>query len=160
MTKNKYPELNFEIVFDIYNIGQAMKRDPAYIEESPYPEMVRKTLKRIFFPTDTGGIQPIRPEIINTADLDIKRETEYLYLETKQLLQSKTVDEKDRAAIIKTATSQMEKLITLIEKANDLRNRQEFETKVLKVLKKVLPEKKEEFLEELAHMEGKDGSKS
>lgn len=159
MTKNRYPEMTFETLFDVYNVGQMMKKDPKYLEESPYPEMVKKTLKAIFFPAISTPTSTI-PTRVNTANLDIKQETEYLYLETKNLLNSRTIDEKDRATIIKTATSQMEKLITLIEKANNLKQLREFETKVLKVLKDVLPEKREEFLEELSRTEGEDDSES
>lgn len=158
---NTYPELTFDVLFDVYNVGQNMRRDPAYLEESPYPEIVKKTLKSIFSNESQQVVTQENSPItaINIADLNIKQETEYLYLETKQLLQSKILDEKDKAAIIKTATGQMEKLITLIEKANDLRQIREFEVKVLKALKKVVPEVREKFLDEIERLEKEDGNK-
>lgn len=159
MAKN-YPNLTFENVFDLYNVIQNMRRDPAYLEESPYSDSIRKALKNICIPPGT------RPEFVMPSDsiqfdnLDIKTETEYLYAETKMLLKSKLIDEKDRAAIIKTATSQMDKLITLIEKAEDIRNVREFENRVLKAMKKMPQEVREEFIDEIERMEKEDGSES
>lgn len=150
MTVSKYPDLTFESVFDVYNVGQNMKRDSNYLEDSPYSDTIRKTLVSIFKP-EGRNITP-RP-VIDTKDLDIKKETEYLYVETKSLLNSHVLDEKDKAAVIKTATGQMEKLITLIEKANNLKYIREFESRVLEALKKVAPEVREEFLEELGRGE-------
>lgn len=148
MTANKYPDLTFESVFDVYNVGQNMKRDSNYLEDSPYPDMVRKTLKAIYKEPEKEKII-IKPTSVDVKDLNIKKETEYLYLETKSLLNSHVLDEKDKAAIIKTATGQMEKLITLIEKADNLRYIREFEARVLEALKKVAPEVRDEFLEEI-----------
>ena len=150
MTTSKYPDLTFEGVFDVYNVGQNMKRDSNYLENSPYSDTIRKTLLSIFKP-EPRAIAP-RP-VIDTKDLDIKKETEYLYVETKSLLNSHVLDEKDKAAIIKTATGQMEKLITLIEKANNLKYIREFESRVLEALKKVAPEVREEFLKEIGRGE-------
>lgn len=159
MTKNKYPDLTFDNVFQVYSVGQNMKREPNYLEESPYPDMIKRTLKAIY-PVDEA-VEIVKPTtLIDIADLDIKTETEFLYLETKKLLNARSIDEKDRASIIKTATGQMEKLITLIERANNIKYMREFEAKVLNTLKKVLPEKREEFLEELTRLEEKDGIES
>lgn len=159
MAKN-YPNLTFENVFDLYNVIQNMRRDPAYLEESPYSDSIRKALKNICIPPGA------RPEFVMPSDniqfdnLDIKTETEYLYAETKMLLKSKLIDEKDRASIIKTATSQMDKLITLIEKAEDIRNVREFENRVLRAMKKMPQEVREEFIDEIERMEKEDGSES
>lgn len=153
MTKNKYPELTFDTVFNVYSVGQNIKREPNYLNESPYPEMVRKTLKAIFSEPASTTQNLVQ---ISTADLNIKQETEFLYLETKSLLNAKTLDEKDKAAIVKTATSQMEKLINLIEKAHNLKYMHDFEAKVLRILQKVAPEVREEFLEEIERLEKED----
>lgn len=148
MTVSKYPDLTFESVFDVYNVGQNMKRDSNYLEDSPYSDMIRKTLKAIYKEPEKDK-NAVKATSIDIKDLNIKKETEFLYLETKNLLNSNVLDEKDKAAIIKTATGQMEKLITLIEKADNLRYIREFEARVLEALKKVAPEVREEFLEEI-----------
>lgn len=156
MTKTNYPNLTFETVFDVYNVGQNMKRESNYLEESPYPDMVRKTLLRIFANEQRQQPQPA-VSMIKLADLNIQQETEFLYLETKNLLNARNLDEKDKAAIVKTATSQMEKLITLIERAHSLKDIRDFEVKVLRALKKVAPEVRDQFLEEIERLEKEDG---
>lgn len=160
MTKNNYPDLDFNTLFEVYNVIQQMRRDPAYLDDSPYSDSIRKALKNIFIPPGERPEIVVQNEPIVLQNLNIKEETEYLYAETKRLLQSKLIDEKDRASIIKTATSQMEKLITLIEKADDIRNVREFENRVLKVMKKMPQEVREEFLSEIERMEKEDGSES
>ena len=151
---NKYPDLTYESVYNIYSVCQALKRDSNYINESPYSETIKKSLLLIFQNSQTQA--PVQP--ISSSDLDIKVETEYLYRETKKILNSNILDEKDKAAVIKTATAQMEKLISLIERAENINQMREFEGKVLQVMKKVLPEKREEFIKEIARLEGQDVS--
>lgn len=159
-TQNKYPDISFNNVFDIYNIGQNMRRDPGYLEDSPYSETIRKTIRLIFgqeeAPINSSPVSRPQPEAINFADLDVSVETQYLFRETKAILNSNVLDDRDKATVIKTATSQMEKLINLIERAENINRVRDFESKVLRALKNVLPEKKDEFLQELARLEEKE----
>ena len=153
MTQNKYPSITYESVFALYTIAQNMKQDSTYLENAPYSDTIKKSLSLIFQkPT------PISTPMgeIRSEDLDLKQETQYLYRETKALLNTNVLDEKDKAALIKTATAQMEKILSLIERSENVVQIREFETKVLQALKKVLPEKREEFIKELDRLEGGD----
>lgn len=154
-TNNDYPVITYESVFAIYTISQKMKQNKNYLEEAPYSEAIKKSLNLILTKTENPVSTVLKPSI-DTTDLDLKTETSYLYKEAKSLLKSNVLDEKDRAAVIKTMTSQMEKLISLVERTENINQIRDFETKVLKTLKKVLPEKREEFLTELAKLEEKD----
>ena len=153
-TSNNYPEINYESVFALYTISQKMKQNKDYLDKSPYSETVKKSLNLMFASKETPQIIP--QPTIDTSDIDLKTETGYLYKEAKSLLKSNVLDEKDRAAVIKTMTSQMEKLISLVERTENINQIREFETKVLRTIKKVLPEKREEFLAELAKLEDLD----
>lgn len=90
------------------------------------------------------------------TNLDLKTEIINLYWQTKELLKSNEIDDKDKASIQRTATTQLEKLLTLAERATNLNQMREFESKVLKILKKVLPEQREMFLRELAESESRE----
>lgn len=151
--QNNYPSITYEQVFALYTISQNMKQDPTYLENSPYSETIRKSLQLIFHKVERNNLYASE---ISSEDLDLKQETQSLYRETKALLHTNVLDEKDKAAIIKTATSQMEKIISLIERSEAISQIREFEAKVLRVLKKVLPEQREEFIQELARMEGEN----
>lgn len=152
----KYPNITYEAVFMLYTISQNMKQDPTYLENSPYSETIRKSLA-LLFPKEKAPVVEVNS--LNLDDLDIKVETEYLYREAKSLLHSNVLDEKDKASVIKTMTAQMEKLITLIERSENINQIREFETRVLQTMKKVLPEKREEFIKELARLENNLGEK-
>lgn len=151
--QNKYPDISYEQVFALYTISQEMKKDHSYLENSPYSETIRKSLQLIFQKVERNNLYTSE---INSEDLDLKQETQYLYKETKALLHTNVLDEKDKAAIIKTATSQMEKIISLIERSEAISQIREFEGKVLRAIKKVLPEQREEFIKELNRLEGKN----
>ena len=148
--QNKYPEITYEQVFALYTIDQNMKQDPNYLDNSPYSETIRKSLQLIFKRVEQTRLYSTE---IESKELDLKQETQSLYRETKALLQTNVLDEKDKAAIIKTATSQMEKIINLIERSESIVQIREFEAKVLRAIKKVLPEQREEFIKELARQE-------
>lgn len=149
---NDYPIITYESVFAIYTISQKIKQNKHYLEEAPYSEAIKKSLNLMFAKTD-NPVSALSAPSFNTTELDLKTETSYLYNEAKSLLKSNVLDEKDRAAVIKTMTSQMEKLISLVERTENINQIRDFEAKVLKTLKNVLPEKREEFLVELAKLE-------
>lgn len=152
---NDYPIITYDSVFAIYTISQKIKQNKHYLDEAPYSDAIKKSLNLMFAKTDTP-VSTLSVPSFDTADLDLKTETSYLYKEAKSLLKSNVLDEKDRAAVIKTMTSQMEKLISLVERTENINQIRDFETKVLKALKNVLPEKREEFLTELARLEEKN----
>ena len=154
--QNKYPEITYEQVFALYTINQNMKQDPNYLDNSPYSETIRKSLQLIFQKVERTNILATE---IKSEDLDLKLETQNLYKETKALLHTNVLDEKDKAAIIKTATSQMEKIINLIERSEAISQIREFEAKVMRALKKVLPEERESFIKELERVEGEENDK-
>ena len=160
-TQTKYPDITFDNVFAVYNIGQNIKRIPNYLEDSPYPEMVKKTIKLIYSQEEGqgGNNKPKVEDVkIDFSELDVSAETQYLFRETKALLNSNVLDEKDKSTVIKTATSQIEKLINLIERSENINRVRDFETKVLKALKKVLPEKRDEFIKELQRLEERENT--
>ena len=116
-TTNKYPQnITYESVFAIYTVSQNMKQDKQYLENAPYSEAIKKSLKIIFSqqaPEVVGEEKP-KSSNIEISELDLKTETSYLYQEAKSLLKSNVLDEKDRASVIKTMTSQIEKIIALV----------------------------------------------
>jgi hypothetical protein len=154
---NKYPDINYETVFKIYSIGLEIKKNPKYVAESPYSEPIKKSLNLIFPPVSINtGESSSKADLPTMTNLDLKTEIINLYWQTKELLKSNEIDDKDKASIQRTATTQLEKLLTLAERATNLNQMREFESKVLKILKKVLPEQREMFLRELAESESRE----
>lgn len=142
--QNKYPDVSYESVFNIYTIVQSNKRDKTFIEKSPYSEPVKKALLLLANPN------PVAKEVdVDNIDIDLRKESEVLYIQTKQLLNSKELDEKDKASVLKTATTLLEKLLNLLERSENIQHVRDFETRVLQIMKKVTPEQRELFLQEL-----------
>lgn len=150
----RYPDITYEMVFNVYSAGIEIRKNPRYLDNAPYSEAVKKSLKLIFPPITVNlcdkNAENSDSDLMN---LDLETEIKSLYFETKSLLNSNALDDKDKASVQRTATTQLEKLLTMIEKSINIRHMREFETKVLKVLKKVAPETREQFLEELARLE-------
>lgn len=143
--QNKYPEITYESVFNIYTIIQNNRKEKTYIEKSPYSEPVKKALLLL---SNMGEIKNTTEEV-NASDLDIRKESEILYYQTKQLLNSRELDEKDKASVLKTATTLLEKLLNLLERSENIQHMRDFESRVLQIMKKVTPEQREQFLKEL-----------
>ena len=150
MTSNsKYPDISYEALFKIYSIGLEIRKDPNYVAESPYSEPIKKSLNLIFPPVSINTGNSSTEGMPNMMNLDLKTEITNLYWQTKELLNSHELDDKDKASIQKTATAQLEKLLNLAERATNLNQMREFESRVLRALKKVLPEQRELFLKEI-----------
>lgn len=150
MKNNNYPDVSYQNVFDIYTIGQEIRKNPAYLNDSPYSDSVKKALKLIF-QSETKQ-KTTSTSAISSSDLDelnLELEVKNLYMQTKELLYSENLDEKDKASIQKTAASQLEKLLDMAERSKNLRYIKEFESKVLSYLKKAMPEQREFFMKTL-----------
>lgn len=154
--QNNYPNITYEQVFNIYTVIQNIRRDKAYLEKSPYSEPVKKAISLLSF-SETA--KQATGEI-DTSSLDIRKESEILYKQTKLLLNSNELDEKDKASVLKTATTLLEKLLNLIERSENIQYMREFETRVLQIMKKVTPEQREQFIKELQLGENNDGTNS
>lgn len=153
ISSQKYPEITYEMVFKVYSVGIEMRKNNNYLDDSPYSEPVKKSLNLIFPPLSVNLGNKDENTDSNFMNLDLETEIKNLYFETKSLLNSNMLDDKDKASVQRTATTQLEKLLSMLEKSINIRHMREFETKVLKVLKKVAPETREHFLDELAKLE-------
>ena len=154
--QNNYPSITYEQVFNIYTVIQSIRRDKSYLEKSSYSEPIKKAINLL---ANTTNLKTNSGEI-DTSSLDIRKESELLYKQTKLLLNSNELDEKDKASVLKTATTLLEKLLNLIERSENIQYMREFETRVLQIMKKVTPEQREQFIKELQLGESNDGTNS
>lgn len=155
-SQSKYPELTYSEAYKFYAIVQSIKKDPNYLKESPYSETVKNALKEVFQLASYG--MPAGPatgseKASEDIPLDLEREIKELYLATKETLASTALDDKEKAAVQKTAANQLEKLLDMAERSRNIRWFREYENRVVKVLKKVLPAEREEFIRELVESE-------
>lgn len=155
--QTKYVDITYESVFNIYTAIQNIKRDKSYLDKSPYSEPVRKALGLLVGLNESKGSSDSK-ENLTAGDLDIRKESEILYYQTKTLLDSRELDDKDKASILKTATTLLEKLLNILERSENIQHMRDFETRVLQIMKKVTPEQREQFIKELQLGETDNGS--
>jgi hypothetical protein len=153
---NDYPDIDYATIFKIYTVGQNMRSITGYLNNSPYSEPIKKALGLIFNANATNSTTGSVIGELDTSELDIRKESEILYYQTKEILGSNTLDEKDKASVLKTATTLLEKLLNIIERSENISQMREFETKVLMAMKKVTPEIREQFLDEIDRLEHTD----
>ena len=147
MKQSNYPDISFQSCFDIHSIGVATKKNPSYIKDSPYSDPIKKILLSFFEKPEPKAANAEVP--LNLEELDLEREINLLYLSTKELLVADNLDSKEKIAVQKTATSQLEKLLDMATQAKNLKQMREFEEKVIRALKVVSPELRDDFLKEL-----------
>ena len=155
--QNKYADITYESVFNIYTVIQNTRRDKTYIEKSPYSEPVKKALNLIVGSVESRQGSSTSGDV-SASDLDIRKESEILYHQTKALLNSNELDDKDKASVLKTATSLLEKLLNILERSENIQHMRDFETRVLQIMKKVTPEQREQFIKELQAGETDNGT--
>ena len=155
--QTKYADITYESVFNIYTAIQNIKRDKSYLDKSPYSEPVKKALCLLIGLNESKGDSNSK-EALTAGDLDIRKESEILYYQTKTLLDSRELDDKDKASILKTATTLLEKLLNILERSENIQHMRDFETRVLQIMKKVTPEQREQFIKELQLGETDNGS--
>lgn len=161
---DKYPHLEFKEVYFVANVLQEMKKNPNFLDSAPYSDNVKQILQSMLPPPPppveekhSGSEKKVLSSRdvskVNFDDIDLVFEIKYLYMQTKNLMTSENISDKDMMALSKTGAAQLEKLLELNERAVNDKYRKEFEDRVLRALRKALPEQREEFLKILSEEE-------
>lgn len=136
MTSNKkYPEVNYPEVFAFQTIFMNIKKDPTYIDESPYTEAVKTGLKSMFCRVKDAESKIKKEDLV---ELDLEEETNLVYTRTKQLM-DRPLEPNEELAILKNATGMLEKLLAMAERTKNLRYIRDLEQKIIKIAR-TLPE--------------------
>lgn len=150
MSERYYPSLNADAVAAIKLIARQVAEDPAYllVGECPYDDDLRRILQPSSAKSGgtrrTGGaVQPV---------VDLETEAVSLYKDLKSAsTQLGDADSAERMSYFRTATSLLERLITMQERAGNLKRRSQFEETVLSVLDEMVPaDKRTEFRDRIA----------
>jgi hypothetical protein len=146
MSDRYYPTLDTDALAAIKLIARKLAEDPAYllVDDCPYDEEVRKIL------------QPQRVVASeaksNAVVLDLETEAAALYKDLKDTAKGLgDGDSAEKMSYFRTATSLLERLITMRERASNLKQRNQFEDTVLSVLDELVPaDKRTEFRNRMA----------
>lgn len=144
----RYPPLTDVSLVPFRAIEAQLKQFPDLLDrpDCPYNPSVKSFLRRF------AGETPIAiPEEGAMDDDDLVTETAALYRRIQTTSQStQATDAKDQAQIFKILADLLGKLITLREKAMNVRSMSQFQRSVIEVLETVVtPAQRSEFIEKL-----------
>jgi hypothetical protein len=127
-----YPPLTDDALWAFHVIMENIASDPGYLgEECPYPvdfiELLEKKPRRI---SDLGE---------KLEEIDLEQEAHALFLELRESKDHLTIDDNaERMSYFRVATSLLDKLIGMRERANNVKRVSQFYTSVLGVMEEIL----------------------
>lgn len=128
-----YPPLTDDSMWSLQIILENLASDPGYLgEECPYPEDLQDLLR------NKGGrrASELSTEI---EDINLEEEAHMLFLELRDSKENFDVqDNAERMSYFRVATSLLEKLIGMRERANNVKRVSQFYSTVLGVMEEVL----------------------
>lgn len=150
-----YPALDIQTIKNLDLVRQLASDHPSYWLESPYSGEVELMCKKWFAPSKRAEV-PFESEADLDIDMDSNARFEMLYRESAILYKNlKAAGEgmteiSEKNAYYRTATSLLEKLIALQERALGIKQIHEFQTSVLDILENVLtPTQRNEVMDQL-----------
>jgi uncharacterized protein YerC len=165
-----YPVVSAEESQRFTTLLKLAAADPTYVtaEECPYPAELRAAIQ-VMRPTDAPAppprpARPVRPQ----ADLDSMDKWSRLELEARELFDELkaesanlgTQDVNERMSYFRTATSLLDKLVGLQERAAGLRQLSEFQNMILQFLDELCtPDQRTELMERLKSVTLTEGAR-
>lgn len=130
-----YPEFDEKSLWALDVIRQNIDQDPEYLENSPYTSNEIQGLLKL------TRVKSVAPEAEATASkweiLEI--ETNGLYQNLKETFENLTIDDHtERMSYFRTATSLLDKLVGLQERAAGLKKVHEFQQTILDIMEDIL----------------------
>ena len=127
------PQLTDEMVRVLRLITRGVASDPGYLKEAGYPEDVVQMF------THPVVVDVVEIEKIKLEDMDVSAEVEALFRDLKETRDGFTAgDNSEKMAYFRVATALLEKLVSLQERANNVRQIGRFYNEVITVLSEFL----------------------
>jgi hypothetical protein len=128
-----FPPLSNDALWAFSVIFEHLLSDPEYLEheECPYPRDFREKLSKIKAKTTISEAE--------IEEIDLESEAHTLFLELRESKDHLTSDDNaERMSYFRTATSLLDKLIGMRERANNIKRVSAFYSSVLGVMEEVL----------------------
>ena len=148
-----YPFLDIPTVKSLEIIQALFEESPTYFNNSNYPVEVKRVIQKMV------GVAPVsippKKEIPSQNAPEGCSRWETLYTETQSLFtslkatESSAEDNAERMAYFRTATSLLEKLVSLQERALGLKQISEFQSKVLDIMERLPADQRTQIMLEL-----------
>jgi len=142
-----YPDIDEEALWAIDVIRQHLEQDADYLLDSPYSTKARESLAKL-----TRERKKAAPTVVEGSKWEIlEAETQGLYRELKETSENLSIDDhSERMSYFRTATSLLDKLVGLQERAMGLKKVHAFQQTVLDIMEDVLePGQRTEVMDKL-----------
>lgn len=136
-----YPDLDDAMILPVKAALHLIEQNPGYLdgEDCPFSESVKEFLSTL---VSRDVNLPREPNFLEKSDDKwgtLEAETADIYTQLKEFGSNlKQEDVSERLQFFKTATTLLEKIVSLNERALGLKNLHEFQTTVLKILDEVM----------------------
>ncbi|MCE5252858.1 MAG: hypothetical protein LLG45_01395 [Actinomycetia bacterium] len=143
----QFVTLGAEDLQPLEQIEAAIALDPLYLDKAPYPIATKSKLRRWLVRDDA-------PRERQMDDAELYAEIADAYDKVKLALSDPGVEGKDKAAVLKSLSELLTKLVALREKQLGVREQARFQKTVIEVLEEVLePHQRTLFIEKLGHVQ-------
>lgn len=130
MTEYNYPNISVETVVGLRMLIKDIKNNPKLLDNSPYDEITKQTLKQLL---SGGGENEPQKEKPRLEDLDYEAETINLY-ESINAIDEMEIDAKERISVIKLKTSILQDLLNMMKDSKRIKEINRFEEMIYSIL--------------------------
>jgi hypothetical protein len=168
MTESYYPEMPAPSLAAIRLIQKKLSEDPSYLSspDCPYPEEFCDIFATPAVRAAPAGEEqrPAPPAVVGDKWAKLELESQELFDELKNYGDTLKdveggVDSTEKMAYFRTATALLEKIVSIHERAANLKNLHHFQETILGILEDLMPaDKRTEFMNRIkAIMEAENG---
>ena len=136
-----YPTISVEAIMSLRVLMRDIRTNPRLIENSPYDEITKQTLKQLFgFSKDNN----IKAETKKLEDLNFETETMNLYQSIEEINDLESIDPKEKIQILKLKASLLQQLLDMMKESKKIKEINQFVELVYTIL---TDEQKDKLLE-------------
>lgn len=138
MTNYNYPNISVDTVMALRTLIKDMRANPKLLNDSPYDEVTKQTLKQLFNPEGEKSELTFSIE-----DLDYEKETLKLYNDINAI-DDMEIDAKERISLVKVKAGIIQDLLNMMKESKRIKEINKFEEIVFGILTE---EQKDKLLE-------------
>ena len=136
-----YPTISVEAIMSLRVLMSDIRTNPRLVENSPYDEITKQTLKQLFgFSKDNN----IKAETKKLEDLNFETETMNLYQSIEEINDLESIDPKEKIQILKLKASLLQQLLDMMKESKKIKEINQFVELVYTIL---TDEQKDKLLE-------------
>ena len=136
-----YPTISVEAIMSLRVLMRDIRTNPRLVENSPYDEITKQTLKQLFGLSKDNNI---KADTKNLEDFNFETETMNLYQSIEEINDLESIDPKEKIQILKLKASLPQQLLDMMKESKKIKEINQFVELVYTIL---TDEQKDKLLE-------------